>query len=170
VVVNHRSSTDAKGKPQVTPLTDQEIEQLTALVQQGIGYDANRGDAVRVVNAPFREEATPPVDALPLWQQPWAQDLARAWAAPLALALVGLAAVFMLLRPAMKTLLAPPPQPVARLDAVVDETPALPEPFDALAAENATLNQKLASARSMARENPAAVASIVRGWVAGEKA
>ena len=62
VVVNHRSSTDAKGKPTSAPLSDKEIEQLTALVQQGIGFNAERGDVVKVVNAPFRVEAAPPAD------------------------------------------------------------------------------------------------------------
>jgi flagellar M-ring protein FliF len=52
VVVNHRVGTDRKGKPTSTPLSEQEIEQLTALVQQGIGFNAERGDVVRVVNAP----------------------------------------------------------------------------------------------------------------------
>jgi flagellar M-ring protein FliF len=170
VVVNHRTSTDAKGKEQTAPLSEQEIEQLTALVQQGIGFDAQRGDAVRVVNAPFRETAVPEPAALPLWQQPWAHDLARSGAAPAALALVGLAAVFVLLRPALKAMLAPPPAPAQRVDAVVDDTPALPSPDETLALENATLNQKLQAARAMARENPAAVASIARGWMAGEKA
>jgi flagellar M-ring protein FliF len=61
VVVNHRTGTDKKGKPTSTPLSDKEIEQLTALVQQGIGFNAERGDVVKLVNAPFRVEAAAPV-------------------------------------------------------------------------------------------------------------
>jgi flagellar M-ring protein FliF len=57
VVVNHRSSTDAKGKPTDRAAVDEEIDKLTALVQQGIGFSKERGDSVRVVNAPFRVEA-----------------------------------------------------------------------------------------------------------------
>jgi hypothetical protein len=37
---------------------------------------------VRVVNAPFRIEATPPAEAVPFYMQPWVQDLLRAGAAP----------------------------------------------------------------------------------------
>ena len=114
VVVNHRTSTDAKGKTSTVPLTDKEIEQLTALVQQGIGFNAERGDAVRVINAPFRTDAAPPEDATPLWQQPWLVDLLKTVAAPLALALVALVVVQKLIRPAVQQVLLPPPAPAAR--------------------------------------------------------
>ena len=55
VVVNHRSSIDPKGKTNTVPLSEKEIEQLTALVQQGIGFNAERGDVVKIVNAPRSE-------------------------------------------------------------------------------------------------------------------
>jgi hypothetical protein len=111
VVVNHRTGTDNKGKPTSTPLTDPELEKLTALVQQGIGFNQERGDSVRVVNAPFRAEAQPPAEAVPFYMQPWAQDLLRVAHRPGALALVALAIVFGLIRPAVKAATAPPPRP-----------------------------------------------------------
>ena len=40
VVVNNRTTTDPKGKSSTVPLTDAELEKLTALVQQGIGFAA----------------------------------------------------------------------------------------------------------------------------------
>ena len=76
VVVNHRSVTDAKGRTTSVALTAEELEKLTALVQQGIGFDAQRGDSVKVVNAPFRVQTTPSVE-LPLWKQPETIDLVR---------------------------------------------------------------------------------------------
>jgi flagellar M-ring protein FliF len=173
VVVNHRVGTDAKGKPTSTPLAEKEIEQLTALVQQAIGFDAERGDAVRVINAPFRTEPAPPVAETPLWQQPWLLDLLRGAAAPAALALVALAIVFALVRPAVKAMLAPPPPaPGSTVSEVVGD--ALPPGSDesaptAIAAlEGPLASQRLEAARVLARQNPAAVASIVRGWVNGE--
>jgi flagellar M-ring protein FliF len=175
VVLNHRSTTDAKGKTSSAPLAEKEIEQLTALVQQGIGYNAERGDVVKVVNAPFRVEATSAPDEIPLWKQPWLIDLLRSAAAPLALALVALVIVAKLIRPALTAVLAepPPPPPGSQLDEVVgadgsviprpaaDGVPALPAPAQ---------NVKLEAARSLAKQNPAAVANIVRGWVNGEAA
>lgn len=174
VVVNHKSVTDAKGKTTSTPMTEQEIEKLTALVQQGIGFSQDRGDSVRVVNAPFRIEVQPPAEAVPIYMQPWVQDLLRAGLAPAALAFVALVIVFALIRPAVKAATAPPPAPTpvgTQLDAVVAGDEKLPGPDEAaaLALEDKS-NGKLASARILARENPAVVANIVRSWVSGETA
>jgi len=172
VVVNHRTSTDAKGKTSTVPLTEKEIEQLTALVQQGIGFNAERGDLVRVINAPFRVETPPPEETTPLWQQPWLVDLLKTAAAPLALAAVALVLVFSLIRPAVRQMLAPPPppEPGSGLNEVVDDGAVLPVlPGGALPQLAAPANNdKLIAARNLAKQNPAAVANIVRGWVSGE--
>ncbi len=175
VVVNHRTSTDAKGKTTTVPLTDAEIEKLTALVQQGIGFNQQRGDSVRVVNAPFRVETPPTPEVVPIWQQPWVQDLLRVGAAPAALALAALVIVFGMIRPAIKSALPPPPEPAkgGQLDAVVgdDDKPAeLAGAPLAPALEAPKNNDKLEAARALAKENPAAVANIVRNWVSGESA
>jgi flagellar M-ring protein FliF len=174
VVVNHRSSVDPKGKTITTPLSVDEIAQLTALVEQGIGFNKERGDSVRVINAPFRTEPATPVEALPLWTQPWLQDLLRAAAAPVALALVALVIVFTLLRPALKQVLATPAPVVgAQLDEVVDGVTALP---GTVAADSVPMltgpdnAPRIEQMRKMAKENPAAVANVVRGWVNGEAA
>jgi flagellar M-ring protein FliF len=174
VVVNHRVATDAKGKTTVTPLNDKEIEQLTALVQQGIGFDAQRGDAVRVVNAPFRGDTAPATDTVPVWQQPWLNELLRSAAAPGLLALVALVIVFGLLRPALTAMLAPPPPPApgTQIDEVVggEGNPLLSGPGRTPQLEGPRSSEKLDAARAMAKQNPAAVANIVRGWVSGEVA
>jgi flagellar M-ring protein FliF len=172
VVVNHRSVTDAKGKTTHSPLSEKELEQLTALVQQGIGFNAERGDAVRVINVPFRVEPAPPAAATPMWEQPWLLDLLRSAAAPAALALVALVIVFALVRPALTALLAPPPAPPgSQLSEVVgDRPPQLPAEVMPPALEGPRANDRLQAARNLARQNPAAVASIVRGWVNGEAA
>jgi flagellar M-ring protein FliF len=172
VVVNHRSSTDAKGKSTTAPLSDKEIEQLTILVQQGIGFNAERGDAVKVVSAPFRVEASPAPEDVPLWKQPWLLDLLKSAAAPLALAAVALTIVFVLIRPALRAALAPPPapEPGSGLNEVVDdEAEALAmEARKPAALPPPQSSDKLEAARALAKANPAAVANIVRGWVNGE--
>ena len=171
VVVNHRTGVDGKGKPTSEPLSQQELDKLTALVEQGIGFNKDRGDSVRVVNAPFRAPVTAPAEDLPLWERPWLQDLLRAGAGPAALALVALVIVFTLVRPAVKAAIAPPPAPVAvgsQIDEVVAGDAALPGPNDLPALEAPRSNEKLETARKMAKENPAAVANILRGWVNGE--
>ena len=177
VVVNHRSSTDAKGKTSTAPLSEKEIEQLTALVQQGIGFNAERGDVVKVVNAPFRAEPTTTVDEAPLWKQGWLIDLLRSAAAPLALALVALVIVFKLIKPALAAVLTTPaPAPGSSLNELVDGDEAATLAAQTAQAAQAKLpapsnsqhNDRLLAARAMAKQNPAAVAGIVRGWVNGE--
>ena len=170
VVVNHRATTDPRGKVTSTPLTDKEIEQLTSLVQQGIGFNAERGDLVRVINTPFRIEAPGATVELPIWKQTWIIELLRSAAAPVALALVALVIVSQLIRPALTAVLATPvPLPGSQLSEIVEDEPPLPPSRKAVleAPKNA---DKLDAARNMAKTNPAAVAHIVRGWVNGENA
>jgi flagellar M-ring protein FliF len=180
VVVNHRVSTDNRGRTTTTPLTPEELEKLTALVEQGMGFNKDRGDTVKVINAPFRTEPPAKVEELPAWKQPWVQDLLRAAAMPLALAFVALLIVLTTIRPALKTLLAPPlpPMPGSNVNAVLDETPLLPgspteeagQPGSALTLNTPQQHPGLEDARNLARQNPAAVANIVRSMINGEQA
>ena len=171
VVVNHRSSTDAKGKTSTTPLSSDEIAKLTALVQESIGFKQERGDSVKVINAPFKVEKIEKVD-IPLWKQPEIIDMLRAAAVPAGLALIALIVFFGMIRPAMKAALAPPPPPAPgqQLSAVVDDDNLLPGAAGAPALPAPKSNEHLDAARALAKENPAAVANIVRGWVSGEAA
>ncbi len=171
VVVNHRVSVDAKGKTTSTALTQEELDKLTALVQEAIGFDKQRGDSVKVINAPFRVEAQTKEEELPIWKQRWLLDLLRAGGVPAALTLVALAVLFGLVRPAVLFALAKPEvEKGQQLDAVVadaDELPldALPELLEA-----PQMARKIENARQLAKDNPTAVANIVRDWVNGESA
>ncbi len=173
VVVNHRVVTDAKGKTTSTPLSGEEMEKITALVQESLGFNKERGDSVKVINAPFRVEPPPKIESIPLHQQPWLLDLLRAAAAPLALALVALVVVFKLIRPALNATAQPSTAPVGgRLDVVAgnDTVPTPPRPPPLPALSGPPTNEKLESARAFAQQNPAAVAQIVKGWFGGDAA
>jgi len=178
VVVNHRSVTDAKGKTTTVPLTPDEIEKLNVLVRESIGFKQERGDSVKVINAPFRIEKIEP-DTTPIWKQPQTLDMLRAAAVPASLALVAMVIVFGLIRPALKAAL---PQPVSpadargnTLNAMVDDAESLPKLGHEADAklpmlEAPRISPTLIAARAYAKDNPAAVASIVRDWVSGEAA
>jgi len=176
VVVNHRSLTDPKGKTSTVPLPPEELDKLTALVEEAVGYSKERGDSVKVINAPFKVEVSPAADELPLWKQPWLLELLRVGAVPGALALVALALIFGVIRPSIRQALTPPltPEEEAKgrqLDALVDDDNALPAlagPAGLPALEAPTENRKLEAARQLARDNPGAVANIMRDWVNGE--
>lgn len=172
VVVNHRSATDAKGKTTSQPVSAEELNKLTELVREALGYSQDRGDSIKVISAPFVLDKPTEVE-VPLWKQPWLIDLLRSAAVPLALVLVALIAVFGLVRPAIRAARPPEPEAVAaeaeagnQLDAVVDDAHELPGGLPAL--EAPASNDKLERARQLARENPVAVANIMRSWIHGE--
>ncbi|MEI7464565.1 MAG: flagellar basal-body MS-ring/collar protein FliF [Burkholderiales bacterium] len=172
VVVNNRTTTDPKGKVTQVPLAPEELEKLTALVQESIGYSKERGDSVRVINAPFTVEPVTVVDT-PVWKDPQILDMLRAAAVPAGLSVVALLVFFGMIRPGLKAALAPPvPPPGSTVDASVDDAEALPSlpepPVPMLEAPRDTA--KLNAARALAKENPAAVALIVRDWVNGQPA
>ncbi|HRP28131.1 MAG TPA: flagellar basal-body MS-ring/collar protein FliF [Burkholderiaceae bacterium] len=173
VVVNNRSVTDAKGKTTTQPLGAEEIAKLTALVKESIGFNAERGDSVKVINAPFRVEPQTSVE-LPMWKQPETLDLVRTLAVPGALAAVALLVFLGLVRPALRALqsAAAAPGPGQRLHAVANDALPLPEQESTALAvlEAPRSSAHLEQARALAKQNPAAVAGIVRDWVASGQA
>jgi flagellar M-ring protein FliF len=170
VVINHRSSTDRSGKTVTEPIPAEQLAQMTALVRETIGFSQDRGDSVNVVNAAFNVNQSTEVGPAVWWMQAENQELARSLAWPLGLVAVGLLVLLGLVRPAFKlmttqntTVVAPPPQ----LSAVLNETPerpGLPMPADQVEPEVL----RLEDAKRLAKENPMAVANIVKGWVNGE--
>lgn len=64
VLVDGNYTTTAEGETVYEPRTDQELDQIAALVRSAIGYDANRGDSLEVVNMQFAavEVADTPFD------------------------------------------------------------------------------------------------------------
>ena len=175
VVINHRSSTDRAGKETSLPIPQEQLDQMTALVRETIGFNQERGDSVNLMNAPFNVTKLPEGEALPWWQQADNQELARSLAWPVAMVGLGLLVLMGLVRPGMKLLKAPPVSltPIEgqpQLSAVLNDTPerpGLPMPGDASGAR-APEQLRLEDAKRLAKENPMAVANIVKGWVNGE--
>lgn len=176
VLINHRSVTDSKGKTSQQPVAAEEIDKINALVQQAIGFNAERGDSVKVVNMPFVAEILPKAEELPFWRQSWLIDLVRAAAVPAALVLVALMLVLAVARPALQQVQAPPeptPPPQLGLDEVVgSQTPTAAQLSLASDATQQALSQEsnrsqlqLDNAKTLARSNPAAVANLVRDWM-----
>ncbi len=175
VVVNNQVTTDDKGKVTSTPLTEVQIEKMTALVRETVGFNKERGDSVNLLNAPFAMAKNEMVD-LPLWKQPEVLDTARSFAWPLGtLLLAGL--VFLgVVRPAMKALLQPgarvPSAGAARdnqLDAIEADMPERPQLTRSTEPAQPTEGElRLEDARQLTRDNPAAVANIVKAWMSGE--
>jgi flagellar M-ring protein FliF len=187
VVVNHTVSEDDKGKAISKALSDQQIEQMTALVRESIGFNKDRGDSVNLMNAPFMVEAVV-ADDTPLWKQPQALEAARSLAWPIGTVILAALVLFGLVRPGMKTMMAPKVEPLAvgaigpdgqpvlagpggQLDAMVSEDPQRPMlmgPGGVPMLGPTDHQVRLEDARQLARTNSTAVANIVRGWINGE--
>jgi flagellar M-ring protein FliF len=188
VVVNHAVSADDKGKPTTKALSEQQIEQMTALVRESIGFNKDRGDSVNLMNAPFLVDV-PVVDTTPLWKQPETLEMARSLAWPVGTLLLVAIVVLGLLRPGLKAMSEPKPVPLEPVALGPDGQPlalgSLGGPLDALVGGDTprgtiigadgvqilapTDHQlRLEDARQLARTNSTAVANIVKNWINGE--
>jgi flagellar M-ring protein FliF len=175
VVVNYQSVED-KGKTVTKALTPEQVEQMTALVRETIGFNRDRGDSVNLMNTPFQVDVAPAND-VPLWKQPEMIELAKTLAWPVGAVLFAAMVLMGLVRPALKggaEAAKPRAVPVAggKLDALESETPerpALPAPANKNEVLPATPEQlRLEEARVLAKENPVAVANILKTWLNGE--
>ena len=147
------------------PLSAQQQEQLLTLVRETLGYSADRGDSVNLVSAPFMDSAPVPAE-LPVWKDPEVQAMAKSMGVPIALALFGALVLLGLVRPLLK---ARKPAPGSQLNAIESEPlerPALPAPPTDLTPTKEQV--RLEQARGLAKQNPIAVANIVKTWINGE--
>lgn len=53
VLVDGRYATDEEGNKTYAPRSEKELDQIAALVRSAVGFDANRGDTIEVVNMQF---------------------------------------------------------------------------------------------------------------------
>ena len=164
------------GKQKLRALTPAEQQRIQTLVQQAIGFDQARGDAVSVVNAPFaRDAGADEGDATPIWQDPHARDLLRTILGGLAVIIL----IFTVLRPALKQILQPKtiiPQQSAVATIVAEELQNdASQPRQARAPSDPALptaamqfDQKLDVARGAVTSDPKRVAQVVRDMVASD--
>lgn len=88
------------GTETLEPWAPEDIERITALVQDVVGYSAARGDSVTVINNRFAPIVFDELEAQPFWQQNW---LISGLKQALGIILVGLL-VFGVLRPVLRNL------------------------------------------------------------------
>ena len=176
VVVNYQALAEEKGGASPKPLTPEQIEQMTGLVRETIGFNKERGDSVNLMNTPFlTSEAS--AAAVPLWKQPETIELAKTFAWPLGAVLFAALVLLGLVRPALKGTAKPAEAvPVAggqlsALEADEPDRPALPAPTKKDEVVEVTPEQlRLEEARVLAKANPVAVANILKTWVHGDAA
>jgi len=185
VVIDNKVSVGAEGNAASEPYSEEDIAKFVGLVKEAIGFNELRGDSVTVTNLEFRKPEVPAaLPEVPLWEQPWALDLAKQAVG----GIFALLLIFVVLKPTIKSLLEKPT--VAMLPAGAqgmtigpDGMPmAIPEgganqaaSGDALGLESdedllllespKSYEQRLEMAQKIAGEDPKRVAQVMKTWI-----
>lgn len=181
VVLDDLRTPGEDGQVARRPLKPEELDRFTSLVREAIGFNAQRGDSVNLVNVSFTGGVAAEAYEEPsVWQQSWVWDVGKQ---ALGVGLV-LLLVFGVLRPTMRRL--------ASLAPVVVSPPALTGPRgagtravdggleeDRLSLSDAQPGEaripgavskdrqllQVESLRSLVSQDPKRVAQVVRNWV-----
>jgi flagellar M-ring protein FliF len=158
VLLDNLPQSGSDGKSSGQALSKAEIDNITQLVKDSVGFDASRGDSVNVVNEPFMQQSTTIAAVpVPLWQRPGVRDIARLVAGALVLMVLTLA----VLRPLVRNLAAQvvAPQALPEMGAVADE------PRARAAGQQLAYEQQIVEARTLVAQDPKRVAQVVKSWV-----
>jgi flagellar M-ring protein FliF len=182
VLIDNVPRPGAQGKITDQPLDAAELTRIEGLVKQAVGFSAERGDTVSVMNAPFVRTATDANDAPKWWEDPRVRDALRL----LLGAAVVLALAFGVLRPALRQISGPAPAAArkngrtapqtADVSILQDDDPmlALAEDTASIAGHKAAIalpdayEERLRLAREAVKADSKRVAQVVKGWVANE--
>ncbi len=105
VVIDGETTTSADGKSEYKPRSQEEIDQIKALVRSAVNFDATRGDTLEVVNMRFTQAEAGSANAASsdLLMGVPKMDLLRI-AETLMLAFIGLMVVLLVVRPILRRL------------------------------------------------------------------
>jgi flagellar M-ring protein FliF len=167
VLIDNLRTTDKDGKVTETPLPKEQLDRLTALVRDAVGFDAARGDSVNVVNSSFlgTAEATDgELESVPIWERAWAQTAGKILAGLIVLLII----IFSVLKPLAKGLINAAKMPALRQGAlaaaVAGGGAGAPPEAPAIAYE-----QQVAQARGLVAADPKRGAQVVKSWVSKDE-
>ena len=162
------------GEISYQPWPEQELQRLSMLVRDAVGYSADRGDSVTVMNTAFAPEQKIEFDAPGFWEQPWFWDLMKQVLA----GLVILVLVLGLLRPTLKSLSGGGQRARGRSSGDddygdLDELEGGDALRQAMSSQDELLlpgatdsyDRQLNALKGLIAEDPARVAQVMRQWV-----
>ncbi len=182
VVIDYKSTKNEDGEIVQTPLSSEEMDRITALVRRAVGFDAERGDQVEVVNAPFSLPELPEavVTEPGFLEQPIVREMAKQGLAVLAI----LYLLFGVLKPAMRSLATAGKEEEKRLlqpqasDVIPEDQLTLSAPGQPAGASGPdhreeepvpTLEERIETVKGLAGEDPKRVAQVVNNWLVTEQ-
>jgi len=186
VVVDGTYADDGAGNMTYTPRSADEIAQILTLVRSAVGFSAERGDSVEVVNMQFAErpELAPLGTEADAGLLDFTRDDLMNGAEMAVTLLIALALVFFVMRPLLKKALTPETQPLALPEAAevshhgvlgangqvtpeIEEAPRDKTPAWVANAKSMgeTQLQTLQTVGQLVEENPRQAALIVRDWL-----
>lgn len=173
VLLNHRTTVDAKGVSTQAPLKPEEIENATKLVKEVVGFKEDRGDSVDVANLEFTPDKSLDVPESPMWKDPQVLDLAGSAGKWLLFALGLMYLIFGVARPAMTMFLSKDSGGGSRAtgDSVGGAVANISEDGRRMAtASGADFESSRSQAAQIAKQAPDAAAEVVKRWTDGDAA
>jgi flagellar M-ring protein FliF len=169
VLIDNLRTTGQDGKVTEAPVPPEQIERLTALVKDAVGFDAARGDSVNVVNSSFLGEPVVEegeLETIPLWERAWAQTLAKVLAGVIVLLII----VFSVLKPLTRGLLNAAKTSGLRPALAAAAAGAAPAGTGApVDAPGIAYEQQVAAARGLVAQDPKRGAQVVKQWVQADE-
>jgi flagellar M-ring protein FliF len=162
VVVNHLKVVGEDGKSSLQAIKPEQITQMTALVKEAVGFNSGRGDSMNLVNAPFTAEELSKAVEVPLWMNPEVIVIAKEVSKYLGLLILAFVVINKAIKPTIK--IAQQQAETRRIQATVDDPLALAA-IDSEVSADAQSNQATQKILGQARQDPAAVANVVKNWV-----
>ena len=176
VVVDDRQSISAEGEVEKKVWTASELDRLTTLVKDAVGFNVLRGDSINVINSAFVATDVETFDfpEPEVWEQPWVWEAARLGGSALLLLIL----FFGVMRPVLKNL-SSTGQEVKDSDmqkalaesgggeGMGDDTVTLSGGENMLLpSPNESYEQQLNAIKGLIAEDPGRVAQVVKRWVA----
>lgn len=160
------------GQQQRTPLEQVDIELISGIVREAIGYDEVRGDSISVYNKSFQQAVVEELPELPVWKQDWFMSVVKQAVAAIIILLI----IFTIVRPTMKTLRGRyvevrPGNNNNQLEVLSTQdnnNPALAngQQDNKQVLEYPNYVEQLAMAKQLVSQDPQQVAKVVKTWVA----
>lgn len=182
VIVDGTYTLNPNGTKQYVPRTEKEMELLTTLVRSAVGYDANRGDTVEVINLPFFN----PDDLLrledPILFMGFTKQEIMKMVEGLGVALVAVLVILLVVRPLIvkafeqpeneeeENLLMAPNEDLQQLPSpssggVLTETDQLEELIDIAKVEGRVKASSVRKIGEIIDQHPEEAVSIIRSWM-----